>query len=338
MATTVYDIARAAGVGRTTVLRALWDKDDISPETKARIKKIAAEMNYHPNHIARSLVMGQSNFVGVLTTPSIMVMSHFILELIENSLRDAGYSVLFYTSGGQPEGERRCLDQLIQNRVAGIIAIPGSNSAEAQAYQEVIDTGVKLVTIDRTVEGLETPQVIGDDYRAALLATEHLVSLGHERISYLAIPRTCHAGRERARGFMDAMTAAGLSVEKDAIIETPFSESCGEEVTAGLLRGKRPPTAILARHDIVAAGAIRAISKAGLSIPDDISLVGNGNIWCSDILKVPLTTVRHPIEQMTRIAIDSLLAMLSNQEVEKKTTVLPVELVLRSSTARPAER
>lgn len=333
MATTVYDIARAAGVGRTTVLRALWDKDDINPETKARIKKIAAEMNYRPNHIARSLVMGQSSFVGVLTTPNIMVASHFSLELIESSLRDAGYSVLFYTSGDKAGSERFCLEQLIQNRVAGIIAIPGSHSSEASAYQEVIDTGIKLVTIDRIVEGLDVPQVIGDDHRAGYVATEHLISLGHKRIVYLAIPRSCYAGRERARGFCDAMAAAGIDVTEDMIVETPFGEAAGEAAAGELLKRANPPTAILARHDTVAAGAIRAIAAAGLSIPDDISIVGNGNIWCSDILRVPLTTVGHPMEEMTGIAIASLLDMLGNKEVEKKTTVLPVELVMRASTA-----
>ncbi|MBI2841909.1 MAG: LacI family DNA-binding transcriptional regulator [Armatimonadetes bacterium] len=335
MATTVYDIAKAAGVGRTTVLRALWDRDDISPETKARIKKIAAELKYRPNHIARSLVTGQSNFVGIMATPSILPASHATIQLIETGLREAGYSMLLSISGGHPGGERQCLEQLIQNRVAGVIAIPASNSADPAIYQELVDSGVKMVTFDRCVEGLQTPQIIGDDYRSARLVTEHLISLGHERIVHLAIPQTSYAGRQRTKGFRDAMSEAGIRLTPSSIIETQFGEEFGARVTAQLLKRKVVPTAIIARHDMVAAGAIRAIYAAGLSIPGDISLVGNGDIWCSDILRIPLTTVRHPIQQMASIAIEKLLDMLSGKQVEPNTTVLDVDLIVRSSTAPP---
>ncbi|MCL5102885.1 MAG: LacI family transcriptional regulator [Armatimonadetes bacterium] len=338
MATTVYDIARAAGVGRTTVLRALWDKDDISPETKARIKKLAAEMKYRPNHIARSLVMGHSNFVGVMATPSVFPSSYGTIELIESALRDADYSMLLSSSGGHPGGERRVLEQLVANRVAGIIAIPASNSADPEVYQELIDSGVKMVTLDRCVEGLKAPQVIGDDYRAARLATEHLISLGHKSIVYLAIPLTSYAGRERARGFQDAMSEAGIRITSSSMVETQFGEEFGFAAVRELLKRKTPPTAIVARHDIVAAGVIRAIYAAGLSIPDDISLVGNGDIWCSDILRVPLTTVRHPIQDMARKAISKLLSMLSGESVDSAIEVLGVEFVTRMSTAPPRSR
>ncbi|MHB9038796.1 MAG: LacI family DNA-binding transcriptional regulator [Armatimonadota bacterium] len=335
MATTVYDIARAAGVGRTTVLRALWDKDDISEETKARIKKIAAEMKYRPNHIARSLVMGHSNIVGVMATPSVFPSSYGTIELIESTLRDSDYGMLLSSSGGHPGGERRVMEQLVANRVAGIIAMPASNSADPEVYQELIDSGVKMVTLDRCVEGLKAPQVIGDDYRSAKLATEHLISLGHKRIVYLAIPLTSYSGRERARGFRDAMNEAGIQITSSSMIETQFGEEFGFVAAQELMKQKIPPTAIVARHDIVAAGVIRAIYAAGLSIPDDISLVGNGCIWCSDILRVPLTTVCHPIRDMAKKAIAKLLDMISGVPVDPTVEVLGVDLVTRESTAPP---
>ena len=336
MATTVYDIARAAGVGRTTVLRALWDKDDISPETKARIKKIAADMKYRPNHIARSLVMGHSNLVGVMATPSIFPTSFATIETIENELRDAGYSMLLSSSGGNPEGEHRSLEQFADNRVAGVIAIPASYSAQPEVYQELLESGVKLVIVDRCVEGVDALQIIGDDYRAAQIATQHLISLGHKRIVYLAIPEVSYAGRERARGFRDAMLEAGLEVTASSVIETQFGEEYGAAAMEDLLKRENPPTAILARHDIVASGVIRAAYRAGLSIPEDMSLVGNGDIWCSDILRVPLTTVRHPIQEMTAKALEKLLAMLAGQSVSPTVEVVGVELVVRMSTAPPS--
>ncbi|MHB9036531.1 MAG: LacI family DNA-binding transcriptional regulator [Armatimonadota bacterium] len=335
MATTVYDIARAAGVGRTTVLRALWDKNDISPETKARIKKIAAEMKYRPNHIARSLVMGQSTVVGVIASPSIILSSYKTVELFEKNLREAGYSMLFASSGGHASGEGRCLEQLQQNRVAGLIVIPASNSANLNLYQELLDSGVKMVIVARQVEGLKAPQIIGDDYRAARLATEHLISLGHRHIAYLAIPLTSYAGRERIRGFRDAMRNAGLEVKDSTIVETQFGEAAGEMEMARLLARKVPVTAVITRHDIVAVGAMRAVFAAGLSVPEDISLVGNGDIWCGDILNVPLTTVHYHLEETAKMAVARLLDMLDDIPVEPRTEVLGVELVVRMSSGPP---
>ncbi len=335
MATTVYDIARAAGVGRTTVLRALWDRDDINPETKARIRKIAAELKYRPNHIARSLVTGQSSLVGLVASPTTYLSSFDAIETIEAELRNAGYTMILSNSGGYPGGERRSLEQFLANRVAGVVAAPASSGAELQAYEEMLEAGAKIVIVDRLVENLPVPQLIGDDYRAARLAAEHLISLGHTRIAYLAIPQVSHAGRERVRGFRDAVREAGLGEDPASIIETPFGERCGEEATRELLNRRDRPTAIIARHDVVAAGAIRAIYSAGLRVPDDISIVGNGDLWCSDVLRQPLTTVRHPIHEMAQIAVAKLLAMLSGEQIEPTVEVLDVDFVLRSSTAPP---
>ncbi|MBI2843706.1 MAG: LacI family DNA-binding transcriptional regulator [Armatimonadetes bacterium] len=334
---TAKDIARAAGVGRSTVQRALSNKGEISPETKARILKIAEELKYRPNHIARSLVLGQSRFVGVVATPSFMPEFPSTLQPVEFGLRQAGYSMLFFTSTGYPGGERLCLEQMLQNRVAGVIAVPSSNPADRSAYQELIDSDIKLVIMGGCIEGLEVPQVLGNDYQAARLATEHLISLGHREIVYLAIPQTSYSGRERARGFKEAMADAGLPVRPSSIVEVKFGQEAGAEAMARILKRKNRPTALVVRHDIVAVGAVRAIFAAGLSVPEGFSVVGNTDVWFDDMLRVPLTSVRHPREQMAEFATKNLLAMLAKKPVEAKTTILDVDLVVRSSTAPPAK-
>lgn len=336
MAVTVYDIARAAGVGRTTVLRALWDKDEINPKTKERIKRIAAEMNYRPNYIARSLVSGKSDFIGVLVTPSTFTVAPDTIPIVELALRETGYTMLLESSGGYPAGERFSLQRMAQFRAAGVIAVPTSASATDKGfYQELLDTGVKLAVIDRYVEGIKCPQVVGNDYRSGYLAAEHLASIGHTRIAYLAIPEASYSGRERLRGVREAMAQAGLTIPSSSIITVQPTADDGEEAMMELLKSDTPPTAVIARHDIVAIGVMRAIAHAGLSIPGDISLVGNGNIWFSDALMVPLTTVSHPTEKMAQIAIRKLLDMVSGIDVEPTTEVLDVEFILRSSTAPP---
>lgn len=337
MAVTASDIARAAGVGKTTVLRALWDRDDINPETKARIKKIAHEMKYRPNYIARSLVSGQSALIGLMVTPSIFAGSFKILDAFKSALQDAGYTLVLETSNDSA-GEKKALDKLMLNRVAGVIAVPSSNPADSEIYSELVESGIKLVIVDRYVEGVRAPQIVGDDYRSSRLAADHLISLGHKNIVYLGIPQTSYAGRERARGFIDAMHAAGLKTSPSYIIDTQFGDEYGAKAMAGVLRRSPMPTAVIARHDVVAAGAMRAIYDAGLTVPQDISIVGNGDMWCSDVLRVPLTTVQHPLERMAGIALEKLLDLLKGIPVEPEKTVLDVNLVVRSSTAPPRTR
>jgi len=333
MGVTVYDIARAAGVGRSTVCRALTGIGYVSPETRARVLKVAKELKYRPNHIASSLAGGRSRFVGVVAGPSIGLTFDSTIVPIQASLRDVGYSMLFYASSDSVDLERGLLDELMQDRVAGVIAVPSSATANPRTYQDLVEADVSLVILNRQVEGLSVPQVVCDDYNTARLAAEHLISLGHRDIVCLSVPQQYRAGRVRVRGFRDAMDEAGIALDDTAIVETGFSYKSGAEAMAKVIERKRRPTAVIARHDIVAMGAIDAILAAGLSVPDDISIVGNADIWCGALTRVPLTTINHPLEEMGRLGVDKLLAMLAGESVEPTTVVLPAELVVRSSTA-----
>ncbi|MCL5105426.1 MAG: LacI family transcriptional regulator [Armatimonadetes bacterium] len=315
-------------------MRALSNKDDVSPETRERIINLAKDMRYRPNHIARSLVTGRSRLIGVMTSPGVVSEFAAWLQVIEHRLREVGYSVLFTTSTGLPGGERLCVDQMLHNQVAGVIAVPSTIPTDPEAYQELIDNGVKLVMLGNCIEGLNAPQVLGNDYQATHLATEHLISLGHKRIVYLAIPPTSYTGRERLRGFAETMKNAGIPVTDSSVVETGFGADAGAVIMAEVLRRKDRPTGIIARHDVVAIGAMRAIAAAGLKVPDDISIVGNTDVWFSDVLSAPLTTVRHPWETVLDMGTNALLDMISHKPVNPVATILDVSLVVRSSCAR----
>jgi LacI family transcriptional regulator len=244
MAVTIGDVAKAAGVSRSTVSKALGSIGHVSPGTKARVLKVAAALDYRPSHLARSLSKGTSGMIGVVTTPSILPMFATFIHPIENAIRDAGYSLLLYITSGDPDSEQLCLEETINKRVAGVIAIPSSHPADIEYYQDLVDRGIKLVVIDRCVEGLESPQVGGDDYQSARIATEYLISLGHRHIVYLAIPRSSYAGRQREQGFLEAMSHAGIAVAESSLIETDFGEEYGEAAMNQLLKSGDVPTAI----------------------------------------------------------------------------------------------
>jgi len=330
----VNDIARAAGVSRSTVLRALSGKPDIAVGTRERIETLAAEMRYRPNYIARSLTQGKTNLVGVIAKPSIYYASHSVIEAVERGLRDGGYSTLLFISGNESGTDESVVEQLMKNRVDGVIAVPGSMTPPA-TYHELVEAGIKLVTLDGLIDDLAAPQITGDNYKAGRLGAEHLIGLGHRRIAYLGIPCISNVGRERARGVRDAFREAGVPIEDRWFTEIEFNEGFAERRAAELLALRERPTAILVRHDVAARGVMRAIYAAGMSVPDDISVVGNGDILGSDMFRVPLTTVRFPARQMADFCVRTLLDMLLGKEVKADTTVFDVELVVRSSTAPP---
>jgi LacI family transcriptional regulator len=332
MPSTVYDIARVAKVSTTTVLRALWDKGDIKPETKERILRIAAEMNYRPNLVARSLTMGRSHFVGMIVTPFVTSSYSETIGFVVRSVREAGYVTLCYTTDGSQDSELMCIDHLASARVAGAIVIPQADTKNAPVYQELVDSGMKLVVAHSFIEGLKAPQVVGDNYQVTYKSARYLASLGHRDIVYLAIPQDCALGKERALGFRDALSEAGIDAPPSSIVTCELSEEAGREAVTALLRRDRVPTAVIARHDLVALGVMRAVLDAGLSIPDDLSVIGNTDIQVGDLLRVPLTTVRHPYQQVARVASEKLVRMLEGEKpVVPDVTRLEVELIERAS-------
>lgn len=332
---TIDDVARVAGVSRSSVSKAFGSKGFAGPETRRKVLAAARRLGYRPSHVARSLSLGATGLVGVMTTPGLFTVFNDFVQPIEAAIRAAGYSLLLNTSSGDPDSERRCLEDLIQKRVEGVIVIPGSNPASLRAYRDVVRNGIRMVVVDRCMDGLRVPQVGGDDYEAGRLAAEHLLCLGHRCIVYLAIPRTSSPGRRRAQGFLDAMSRAGAPVDDATIVDTAFGEEAGERATEELLRRPRRPTAVIARHDLNAIGVMRAALAAGLSIPGDLSIVGNAGISFTDMTRVPLTTVLHPSRHMAEAGARMLLDMLGGRRVRPEITRMPVELVVRASTGPP---
>lgn len=335
MAITHNDIARAAGVDRTTVSRALSDHGRMNPETRERIKKIARELKYMPNKAASNLALGRSDLIGIMIASDGGTMLHPVLRYAEQRLRQSGYTTSLLTHSGRGILEHECIAHFIERRAAGVIAMPSSATTDPLPYQELIDRGIKLVIFDTAVEGLTAPSVIANDYQATHIATEYLISLGHSDIVYLAMPQTYQMGRDRYKGFCDAMQAAGLQVKPESIIYTEPGMHGGEDAVRSLLKHRHVPTAIIARHDLVAIGAMRSLFAAGFRVPDDVSVIGYEDMWCNDIIRVPLSSIRHPAERIATTSAQILIDALENNQPVINPPVLDVELVTRSSCAPP---
>ncbi|MCL5102724.1 MAG: LacI family transcriptional regulator [Armatimonadetes bacterium] len=340
MATSINDIARVAGVSCTTVLRALWDKDRIAPATKARVLKVATEMNYRPNMVARSLVSGKTKLIGLLIGPSDARTSNYYINPLYSMIREAGYGVLIHMAVEGPESEQVCVDDMVCNRVSGVLAQPTVLSGDPAPYQQLLAAGIPVVVLDRAFDGFEAPQVVADQYLMGYLPTEYLISLGHRRIAHLAMPGEHYLRRERIRGFKDAMMEAGIEVDESNIIDAGWFPEDGANVMRELLkRGTDMPTAIVARHDWVAVGTMSAALDAGLSIPGDISIIGVGDMPLTDMLSVPLTTVYQPSVEIAVAAIGYLMDILQGKAVEPGIHVVKdVRLIVRKSCGSPRSR
>jgi DNA-binding LacI/PurR family transcriptional regulator len=209
MATTLADIARAAGVDRSTVCRVLRGQGRTSVKTEERIRRLAKEMNYTPNPIARSLRSGRSNFVGVIADSTTIPIYEKIIEPIERGLRAKGLTMLFISSPGAEEDEEALIRELMSYNIAGLIAVRGSISPDTHIYQQFVDSGIKMIVLNKVLEGLMVPQIVSNDYMPSRLAADHLISLGHRRIAHLSIDSKSSSATQRDKGFRDALFDAG---------------------------------------------------------------------------------------------------------------------------------
>jgi LacI family transcriptional regulator len=335
MATTLSDIARAAGVDRSTVCRVLRGQGRTSAETEDRIRRLAREMHYTPNPIARSLILGRSSFVGVVADYTISPAYAKLVDPIEQGLRANGLTMLLVHSPDTPEGEEMVVRQLMSYNIAGLIVIRTSVSPETDIYQRFIDSGGKLVIVNKVTDRFAVPQVGTSDYMPSRLAAAHLISLGHRRIAHLSINSRTLSAQARDRGFRDALVDAGLEVDEALIIPTEMSHEAGRDSALRLLRMGNPPTGIVTRYDAVAMGACDACFSEGLSVPGDVSVTGVADVWNPRILRVALTTIGHPYREIASRGVQMMIDLLRGVDVKPETIVIGSELIVRESTAPP---
>jgi LacI family transcriptional regulator len=330
MPTTLSDIARALGISKMTVSRAINNHPEISPETRARILETAQKMNYRPNQHARALTTNRSYLLGVVV-PDLM-HSYFaeICRGIEAVARPLGYQNLICNTDEDGVKEVGEIEALLP-RTDGLILASSVAPEETRFYRKIMKEGAKIVLIDRLLEGLRCPAVTTDDVQVGILGTEHLIKLGHRRIGHLR-GTVASTAVERFEGYKQALAKHRLPVNPSLIHDCGFTERDGYEAMSAWLREKTAPTAIFAANDPAAIGAMSAINDAGLKIPDDVAIVGGGNIHYGDMLRVPLTTVAWSTVEMGQAAARLLLEMIEGKKrgTNQRVIVEP-ELVIRES-------
>jgi LacI family transcriptional regulator len=335
-AITLRDVARAANVHPGTVSRALNEETRglVNPDTAERVIRVAEELGYRPNRIARGLKTSRSHTIGVLIPDITNPLFPPILRGIEDRLDQAGYTSLIVNTDNDSERERLYLDTMRARQVVGFIS--ATARLDRELLVELAEAGTPLVLVNRSLEDGSVPAVTIDDHQGIALAVEHVVALGHERVAHVAGPQNLSTGHRRHLGFIEAMRAAGLEVPPERVrFGALFTEEEGARACDELLDVAPDVTAIVAGNDLMAIGCFDTLERRGLSCPDDVSVVGFNDMPFVDRLRPPLTSVRIPKREIGQVAADLLLEQLTGEGEAASEILLEPTLTVRSSTAPP---
>ncbi len=329
MPVTLHEIAKAAGCSVSTVSRALNDSEHpVNPETRERILAIASELGYRPNMTARGLKMDRTFTIGLIVYNIASAFTPVLIRGIQEYLKQNDYFSIIISTDWDPELESEAVHQLISRSIDGIIFV---ESWREESSMTLDLAGKPYVFVYRLFNGSYANSVLVDDQYGARLAVEHLIKLGHRRIAYINGPRDWDASKDRLAGYLDVLSQYGIPHDPALVEEGTWEVQGGYPAAKRFLALEDRPTAIFAANDLMALGAIYAVQDEGLSVPEDVAVVGYDDREFACFTKPTITTVRSPSFEMGRLAADLLLARLEDQVDREDPIRVKGELVIRES-------
>jgi LacI family transcriptional regulator len=327
------DIAEDLGVSLMTVSKALRNHADISEETRRRIQERARKLKYEPNLVARGLASRRTYLIGLIIPD---MMHSFFAEVakgVGQKLERLGYQVLISNSDENADTELRQVKLLLARRVDGLIIASAAAASGSPALISLLNShSTPHVFIDRMVRGSNSNYVGVRDEEVGVAATEHLIERGCKRIAHISGPMNTN-GKGRLRGYEHALAKHELQIKPEYIVSGAHQDTGGYGAMQTLLQVKPRPDGVFCYNDPVAIGAIRAILETGLDVPEDIAVIGAGNVHYSDLLKVPLSTVDQNSYAVGETAAAVLLEyMESKDSLAPKRVLFPAQVVVRQST------
>ena len=332
--TTLSDIAKDLKVSVVTVSKALRNQGRISVRTRNRVLKRAKELNYHPNLVARSLVTRRTYTIGLLLPDFTHPFFAEIAKSVAEAVRPRGYHVIISYFEEDPTLERAEADSLLSRRVDGLILASSQSPDRLDLFDQLRIRKVPFVLVDRPVDGVRASFVGVDNDAIGKLATTHLIERGCRRIAHLRGPKIGLAAK-RLNGYLASLKKHKLKSFPGHIVDAGFQDLTGYQAMKKLLKSIPIPDGVFCYNDPVAIGAMRALLEAGLNVPDDVAVVGAGNVHYSDALAVPLTTIDQKTSQIGARAAELLLEQIESKHPPRLGKILFVpELVPRKSTQR----
>ena len=340
MAITIKDIARKTGVSHSTVSRALHGNTLISDETAQKIRQAAIEMGYKPSAAARSLKTNRSQVLGVIVSSLDDPFFSEILIGIEEIAQEGGYSLFIAASQRDHNRERKIVQTMMEHRTDGIIIC--SSSFSADQGRQLLQYGFPIVVVNHQSAENFHYSIYHDDIDGSRQITRHLINLGHTKIAYLGNSNSGRTTLDRLSGFRTEMEIAGLNLPASYIYNVAGGDpNQGLEGISYFLNLENRPTAIVCFNDLIATGVIQGVQKAGLTVPEDMSITGFDNIPFSGFTNPTLTTFDQPKQSIGSEAAQLLLDLLNKEAPQKpdfpEVRILKGKLLVRNSTTKPPE-
>jgi LacI family transcriptional regulator len=329
---TLADIARMAGVSRSAASRALDTANPTASASAQRVRAIAAEYGYVPNAWAANLRLQRSGVIGVVVprlTDTVMAM---LYEALVRECTDRKLQAVVMTTDDDPRTEIEAGRSLVRQRIDGLILTTARTDGADPLLLELREQGVRYALAIRT-DG-ESPSAVGDDELGGYLAVSHLIEHGHRRIAYVGGPHYSSSTQRREQGFRRALAEAGVMPAEELMFTSDFSMEAGAGIGRRLLALADRPTAVFTANDSLAVGLMAAVQRAGLVVPQDLSVVGYSNTPLASNLSTPLTSVTIPFREIARDAVD----LLVDPGLGPTVRVSQPSLVVRESVAAPLPR
>ncbi|MQL50442.1 ribose operon transcriptional repressor RbsR [Photorhabdus khanii] len=330
---TMKDVARFAGVSTSTVSHVINNNRYVSDGVKKKVNDAIEQLNYAPSALARSLKIKQTKTIGMLVTTSNNPFYAEIVRGVERSCYERGYSLILCNTEGDTKRMDYSMETLLQKRVDGVLIMCTENQHNScdvlRRYPPLPMVMMDWSPFDIVSDVIQDNSLLGGE-----MATNYLISCGFKKIACIAGPQDKTPASHRLEGYKKAMADAGLVIPEGYEIYSDFEFAGGFESMQKLLQHPELPEAVFAGNDAMAVGAYQALYRAGLSVPDDISIIGYDDIDLAPYMIPPLTTIHQPKDELGKLAVDTLLYRMDNPESDPKLLVLTPTLIERNSVSR----
>jgi LacI family transcriptional regulator len=330
---TIREVAEAAGVSPATVSRVLNDYPHIRPQVRQNVLDAVSRLGYEPNRVAQRLRATRSRLVGIIVTDITNPFNNIVMAGMESVFFDHGFSVLMSNTNSDPQKEIDYLRIMEHEAVAGLVISPTSENVVR--IGELAAAGLPVVVLDRRLNSDHVDVVLANNVAGACSAVEHLIRLGHRHIGHIGGPMHLTSGRERYRGYCEAMRAAGLPIVSEHIRFGDHLFAGGYTNTLELLAADPRPTALFIANNMMTLGALTAMHDRDVHVPKDVAVVGFDDVPWAVSLNPPLTAIAQPTREIGQQAAQLLLQRIDDPGLRARTVMLDTELIIRASCGSP---
>jgi LacI family transcriptional regulator len=331
MATTLHEVARRAGVSAMTVSRVVNGRGSVDSETRQRVEEAIQALDYVPNRIARGLISQKTQTIGIIVPDIVNPFFAPVVRGAESAARKAGYRVLLCNSEGDLRLEREYIEDLVAHRVEGLLLTPASDRSRSSILS-LLRGGFPLVLIDRALPDADCDLIVSDNAQGARRLIEHLIAIGHREIAHVSDAEDTSTGRERLRGYREALEAAGIPFQPELVIRTTVDRIGGYRAAQEILARDPLPTAIFAVNNMTAVGTMEALRERSLSVPKDMGLVCFDDVEHLAVLSPILTVIDQPAEIFGSLGVQLLLERMTGKANSRpRRIILQTDLIVRQS-------